>query len=152
MSTTPTRIQVCGHLLVEIDGERVEDALPGRQGRLLLAYLALNRDRPVRRDELVAALWGDEAQGGAGDALLRPPLSRLRKALGPGRIEGRGEVALVLPDGAEVDWEVAQAALAETRAALSRGDARTAYGQAQVAVDIANRGLLPGLEAAWIDD
>src|SRR3954466_7202705 len=152
MEGRETCIRLCGHLLVEIDGERVEGALPGRQGRLLLAYLILNRGRPVRRDELIEALWAGESQPAAGDALLRPPLSRLRKALGPGRIEGRGEVALVLPDGAEVDWEVAQAALAETRAALSRGDARTAYGQAQVAVDIANRGLLPGLEAAWIDD
>src|SRR4051812_28090781 len=147
-----TRIQVCGRLVVEIDGERVEDALPGRQGRLLLAYLALNRDRPVRRDELIAALWGDEAQVGAGDALLRPPLSRLRKALGAARIEGRAEIALVLPDGAEVDWETAQDALSRTRAALRDGDHMTAYRDAQAAVDIANRGLLPGLEADWIDE
>ncbi|MEA2450027.1 MAG: hypothetical protein QOG63_1959, partial [Thermoleophilaceae bacterium] len=36
--------------------------------------------------------------------------------------------------------------------ALSAGDWRSAYTQAQAAVDIANRGLLPGLEADWIDD
>jgi DNA-binding SARP family transcriptional activator len=141
----PTRIQVCGHLVVRIDGENVEAALPGRQGRLLLAYLVLNRDRPVRRDELIAALWGDDARVDAGDALLRPPLSRLRKALGAGRIDGRSEIALVLPDGAEVDWETAHAALAATRAALRAGDHRTAYAEAQAAVDVANRGLLPGL-------
>jgi DNA-binding SARP family transcriptional activator/DNA-binding CsgD family transcriptional regulator len=151
-TSSPTRIQVCGHLVVEIEGERVEAALPGRQGRLLLAYLILNRGRPVRRDELIEALWAGESQPAAGDALLRPPLSRLRKALGPGRIEGRGEVALVLPPDAEVDWEVARAALAASRDALSAGDSRTAYSQAQVAVEIANRGLLPGLEAAWIDE
>src|SRR3954471_11341766 len=141
MTSGPTRIQVCGHLVVEIDGERVEGALPGRQGRLLLAYLILNRGRPVRRDELVQALWADETQPAAGDALLRPPLSRLRKALGAGRIEGRGEVALVLPDGAEVDWEVAHEALAATRAALRTGDHHSAYREAQTAVDVANRGL-----------
>jgi DNA-binding SARP family transcriptional activator len=100
MTTAPTQIQVCGHLVVEIEGERIEGALPGRQGRLLLAYLILHRDRPVRRDELVEALWDGEVQPGAGDALLRPPLSRLRKALGQGRIEGRGELTLVLPAGA----------------------------------------------------
>src|SRR5689334_11804419 len=98
MDALDTRIQLCGHLLVEIEGQRVESALPGRQGRLLVAYLVLNRDRPVRRDELVEALWPD-AQPSSGDALLRPPLSRLRKALGSGRIEGRSELTLVLPDG-----------------------------------------------------
>src|SRR4051794_12512723 len=152
MTSGPTRIQVCGHLVVEIDGERIEGALPGRQGRLLLAYLVLHRDRPVRRDELVEALWDGEVQPGAGDALLRPPLSRLRKALGQGRIEGRGELTLVLPDGASVDWDEAQSGLAATRTALSSRDWRAAYTQAQVAVEIANRGLLPGLEADWIDD
>src|SRR3954470_21490004 len=116
MDGSATRVQLCGRLRVEIDGRSVESALPGRQGRLLLAYLILNRDRPVRRDELIEALWAGESQPSAGDALLRPPLSRLRKALGPGRIEGRGELALVLPEGAEVDWETAQKALAAPRA------------------------------------
>jgi DNA-binding SARP family transcriptional activator/DNA-binding CsgD family transcriptional regulator len=152
MDAKPTRVQVCGHLVVELEGERIEGALPGRQGRLLLAYLILHRDRPVRRDELVGALWDAEVQPGAGDALLRPPLSRLRKALGPGRIEGRGELTLVLPEDAEVDWDVAHAALARTRAGSSSSDWRTAYDEAQKAVDIANRGLLPGLEADWIDE
>jgi DNA-binding SARP family transcriptional activator/DNA-binding CsgD family transcriptional regulator len=152
MPTAPTRIQVCGHLVVELEGERIEGALPGRQGRLLLAYLILHRDRPVRRDELVDALWAGEVQPGAGDALLRPPLSRLRKALGAGRIEGRGELTLVLPDDATIDWDEAHAALTETRTALAGGDWRRAYERAQAAVDIANRGLLPGLEAGWIDD
>ena len=55
-----TRIELCGALTVEVDGRRVEDDLPGRQGRLLFAYLALNRERPVRRDELVDVVWDDE--------------------------------------------------------------------------------------------
>src|ERR687893_2768609 len=74
MTTRPTRIQVCGHLVVEIEGERIEGALPGRQGRLLLAYLILHRDRPVRRDELVEALWTEGAPPPSADALA-PPLS-----------------------------------------------------------------------------
>src|SRR3954466_14244703 len=151
MEGRETCIRLCGHLLVEIDGDRVEGALPGRQGRLLLAYLVLNRGRPVRRDELIEALWPD-AQPASGDALLRPPLSRLRKALGEGRIEGRGELTLVLPEDAYVDWEAARAALAPPRAALRERDWRTASTRAREAVDVADRGLLPGLEAEWIDD
>ena len=101
--TSSTRIEMCGRLLVEIEGERLEAALPGRQGRLLFAFLALNRGRPVRRDELVDALWADAGPSSA-DALLRPPLSRLRKALGADRLVGRSELALVLPEDAWVDW------------------------------------------------
>ena len=73
-----TRIELCGQLAVEIEGTRIEGSLRGRQGRLLLAYLVLNRHRPVRRDELVDALWSDAGPPEGGDALLAPPLSRLR--------------------------------------------------------------------------
>ena len=152
MGTPQTRIELCGRLLVEMDGERLEGALPGRQGRLLFAYLVMHRGRPVRRDELVEALWAEDGQPASGDALLRPPLSRLRKALGPGRLEGRGELTLLLPDDAYVDWEAAQAALARTREALGRSDFAAAWQDAGEAAEIAERGLLPGLEADWIEE
>ncbi|MEA2442559.1 MAG: hypothetical protein QOH76_3983 [Thermoleophilaceae bacterium] len=152
METPRTRIELCGRLLVEIDGEGLQGALPGRQGRLLFAYLVLNRDRPVRRDELVDALWSGDGHPSSGDALLRPPLSRLRKALGPGRLEGRTELTLVLPPDTWIDWEAAHEALTRTRQALGSGDHRTAWETANEAADIAARGLLPGLEADWIED
>src|SRR3954453_13202017 len=152
METPRTRIELCGRLLVEIDGEGLQAALPGRQGRLLFAYLVLNRDRPVRRDELVDALWSENGQPESADALLRPPLSRLRKALGPDRLEGRTELTLALPDDAWIDWEVAHAALARTREALGAGDHASAWQAATEAAEIASAGLLPGLEADWIDD
>jgi DNA-binding SARP family transcriptional activator len=151
-ATPTTRIELCGRLLVEIDGEALHGVLPGRQGKLLFAYLVLNRARPVRRDELVDALWSEDGQPASGDALLRPPLSRLRKALGDGRLEGRTELTLNLPEPALVDWEVAQAALARTREALKASDWRAAWEAANEAAGIASRGLLPGLEADWIDE
>ena len=51
-----------------------------------------NRDRPVRRDELAEALWSGKGAPPAYESLLAPPLSRLRKALGPGVLEGRSEL------------------------------------------------------------
>ncbi|MGH2884304.1 MAG: adenylate/guanylate cyclase domain-containing protein, partial [Solirubrobacteraceae bacterium] len=45
----PARIQFCGRTVIELDGRRVEDDLPGRQGRVLFAYLAVNRHRSVGR-------------------------------------------------------------------------------------------------------
>ena len=75
MGSGSARIHLCGRLVVEWDGERLERDLPGRQGRLLFAYLVLNRDRPVRRDELIEALWSEEGPPPTGDSLLAPPLS-----------------------------------------------------------------------------
>lgn len=145
-------ITICGRLAVRWDGRQLEGDLPGRQGRLLFAYLILNRSHPVRRDELVEALWADEGLPSGGEALLAPPLSRLRKALGPGRLEGRAELSLSLGDDASIDWEVAQAALHETRERLDAGDPETAWELAGRAAGIFGGGLLPGLEARWIDE
>ena len=146
-----TRIQVCGRLTVELQGRRLEDSLRGRQGRLLFAYLVLNRDRPVRRDELADALWSGSGAPPAYESLLAPPLSRLRKALGPGVLEGRTELALNLPADAVVDWELARESVPKARRALDAGDLQAAWEAAGTAIEIADRGLLPGLEAPWID-
>jgi len=143
-----TRIHVCGRLMVELQGRRLEDTLRGRQGRLLFAYLAINRDRPVRRDELAEALWSGKGDP-AGESLLAPPLSRLRKALGPGVLEGRSELQLVLPPDAWIDWEVIGRLIKQSREAENP---ELAWDAAREAVAICERGLLPGLEAPWIDE
>jgi SARP family transcriptional regulator, regulator of embCAB operon len=49
------RIQLCGRLVVQVGARRIEDALPGSGGRLLFAYLVLNRLRRIGRDELLIA-------------------------------------------------------------------------------------------------
>ena len=131
------------------DGEALEGELPGRQGRLIFAYLVLNRSRAVRRDELVEALW--EGVPG-GDSLLAPPLSRLRKALGDGRIEGRTELRLSLGEEASIDFEVAGASLEAAQRDLASGNPEAAWTAALEADEILGGGLLPGLEARWIDE
>ena len=147
-----TRIQLCRRLRIEWDGEHLESALPGNQGRLLFAYLVLHRDRPVRRDELLEVLWSGETAPSSADALLSAPLSRLRKALGPGRLEGRGELALALPATAWVDWEAAFGGLREAHAAVEDGRWQAALDAARAALEIAEGGLLPGLQARWVDE
>src|SRR6187549_1688228 len=137
--------------MVELQGRRLEDSLRGRQGRLLFAYLAINRDRPVRRDELAEALWSGKGAPPAYESLLAPPLSRLRKALGPGVLEGRSELLLQLAPDAWVDVEAAPKLLSRARHALEAGNSQDAWDSAKLAVEIAERGLLPGLEAPWID-
>jgi len=148
----PTRIHLCGRLTAELEGRRIEDALPGRQGRLLFAYLVLSRDRPVRRDELLDVLWPEDGPPPSGDSLLAPPLSRLRKALGEGRLQGREHLSLELPADTWVDWEAAWGHLDACRAASAASDWQAAWEAGRAAVEIADGGLLPGLEAEWIDE
>jgi SARP family transcriptional regulator, regulator of embCAB operon len=38
-------------------GERLENDLPGRQGRLLFAFLASQQGRSVTRSDMVKLLW-----------------------------------------------------------------------------------------------
>lgn len=57
-----------------------EDALPGRQGRLVLAYLVIERHRPVSRDELSLELWGEDVPD-AWEKGLMAIISKLRAAL-----------------------------------------------------------------------
>jgi hypothetical protein len=62
------RIQICGPLVVERDGQRLDGLLPGRQGRLLFAYLVVNRHRQAPRDELAEALWREPEPAAGRDA------------------------------------------------------------------------------------
>ena len=79
------RIQLCGRLVVDIDGARREDTLPGRRGRVLFAYLVLHRGSPVPRDALLMAGWGPDAPAEARNALT-VLLSKLRHSLGADRL------------------------------------------------------------------
>jgi predicted ATPase/DNA-binding SARP family transcriptional activator len=145
-----TRVQLCGRLSVEIDGVQVADALRGKQVPLLFAYFVLNRSRSIGREELIGALWPHDAPRSQ-DAALRTLLSRLRSALGSSAVVGRGELALELAEPAWIDVEAAVSQLDRARAMLVRGDARVAWALAQVPINIASRGLLPGALAEWLD-
>ena len=130
-------------MTVELDGRRVEDELPGRQGRLLFVYLAAHRNRPVTRDELLEVVWPD---GAATDA-LSPLLSRLRRVV---PLEGRGAVQLALPDDAWIDLEAATEALHRAESAIARVAWDEAWGPARVPQHVCARGFLPGEDAPWI--
>ena len=135
---------------MELDGVELVQSLRGRQVPLVLAYLVLNRDRPVGRDELIGALWPETAPRSQ-DAALRTLLSRLRSALGRDIVTGRDELALALPEPAWVDVEAAASEVWRAQRALDSGDARTAWALGQVPLNIASRGLLPGTHAAWLE-
>jgi DNA-binding SARP family transcriptional activator len=142
------RIQICGALTVERDGQRLDALLPGRQGRLLFTYLVVNRHRLIPRDEMAEALWR-EPDPDAVDARLNPLLSKLRKVFGPGTVEGRSALRLCLPD-AWVDLEAAAEAAHRAESAVARQDWARAWGPSLTALFVAERDILPGEDAPWI--
>lgn len=146
-----TRIQLCGRLVVRIDGRRVEHKLPGRQGRLAFAYLAANRMRPIPRRELAEALWPERLPGNV-DSSLAALLSKLRRVVGATALTGRSTLDLALPEGALIDVEAAFEAIHRAEAATGRGDFADAWGPARVALHTASRVFLPGESSLWIDE
>jgi len=146
----PTTIQLCGPYVVEIEGRRVEQALPGRQGRLLFAFLVLNRDRPVSRGELVDAVWSQEPPRDPADALAAL-LSKVRNALGNRHLDGRSRLTLVLPPQADVELERALTAVHQAESACALADWPRAWGASLAAQNVTKRTLLGEYEESWIE-
>ena len=144
------RIQLCGRFVLELDGRRFDAQLPSRQGRLLFAYLALNRDRAATRDELVEALWPYAAPADAPSALT-VLVSKMRAALGAPMVGGRSELRLNLPQDTRIDVEDAFAAVHEAQSAIALRDWRRAWGPALRTQFITRRRLLPEHDAPWLD-
>jgi DNA-binding SARP family transcriptional activator len=144
------RIQFCGPLAVECDGQRLEGGLPGRQGRLLFTYLVVNRHRNIPRDEVAEALWR-EPDPAAVDARLNPLLSKLRRVFGTDAIDGRTTLRLCLRD-AWVDLEAAVEAIHRAESAIAQRDWPRSWGPALTAMLVAERDFLPGEDAPWIDE
>jgi DNA-binding SARP family transcriptional activator len=146
-----TRIQLCGRLVVRLGGRRVEDALPGANGRLLFAYLVLNRLRRMDRDELLTAVYGEEASPEHGPR-LSVLLSKLRRVVGPELLPGRSEIELVLSPDAFVDIEAAFEALHRAQSHVASGEWAQAWGPSGVAYHVASRPLLQGHDRPWLDE
>jgi DNA-binding SARP family transcriptional activator len=151
------RVYICGELSIEHGAVVVrEAALPGRLGRRLWAYLVLNRRRPVGREELISALWGD-ASPEATDTSLNALVSRVRGAVAPPDAEGiairaaSGRYTLQLPADVFVDRERAWSAIHHVQATRRAGNVRDAWAEAVIANEIATRGFLPGESAPWIE-
>jgi DNA-binding SARP family transcriptional activator len=145
-----TRVQLCGAFAVEISGRRVDHLLPGRQGRLLFAYLALSRHQRVSRDALVDALWGETPPGAAATA-LNALVSKVRAVVGQDLVRGRAELSLVLPEPARVDVEAAMASVHAAETAVAVGDWRRAWLPSLTAHFVTRRPFLPDVDAPWVE-
>lgn len=150
------RVTVCGELWVEgVKGVVTQRQFPGRLGRRLWTYLVLNRRRPIGKDELATALWGDEMPDAWEDS-LHALISRLRRTLAgaDGGVEIRptgAGYALALPSDTFVDRERAWEAIHHVRSIQRRGDAAAAWAEAVIAREIAARGSLAGEAGGWVE-
>jgi DNA-binding SARP family transcriptional activator len=146
---TSLRIALCGGLTVERDGDSIEGELAGRQGREVFAYLALNRRRPVSRDEVAAMLWPEQAPR-APEAALNTILARLRRVLGHNALGARGQLTLALGGDSWIDVEAAEQGATTAGALLERDDAGGARSQAAQALELVAGPLLPELSHTWV--
>jgi DNA-binding SARP family transcriptional activator len=146
-----TRIQLCGRFVLRLDGRRVEDALVAPKGRLLFAYLVLNRLRRIERDELLSAVYGEEATPDH-HPRLSVLLSKLRRVVRPELLSGRAQIELLLPPDAFVDVEAALDGLHRAESHVAVGEWAEAWGPAGIAYHVASRPLLQGHDRPWLDE
>jgi YVTN family beta-propeller protein len=153
------RISLGGRLAVEVDGVAIdEQRFQGRQGRVVFACLVAEVGRPVPREQLAEAVWG-ETPPVTWEKGLTVIVSKLRGLLTECGLDGPriltsayGCYRLELPTGTWVDIEVAAAAAEEAQRALDRGSLARAEAEAGRAVELARRRFLPGEEGAWVDE
>jgi pentatricopeptide repeat protein len=149
-SGLPTRVQLCGPLVVERGEDRLDGRLPGRQGRLLFAFLAVNRHRVADRAELVEAVWPGSGPSST-ESALNALLSKLRSTLGEQALPRRSSVRLDL-GSAWVDVDAAIAAAHRAESAVALGDWARAWAPALVAMFVSEREFLPGEDFVWVDE
>ena len=157
-NTLRLKVFVAGRVAVETDGAVIDEAqLGGRQGRLLFAYLVAERSRPVPRDELAEALWG-ETPPATRDKALTVIASKLRGALTDTGLDGRelltaafGCYRLDLPEGTWVDLFAAESSAQDAEEALAAGELDQARAAAESAESLARPPFLPGEDGTWVE-
>ena len=151
------RVFLAGRVAVEANDRVIDEGrFPGRQGRLLFAYLVDARGRPVPRDELAEVLW-EESPPATWEKALTVIASKVRSLLVDSGIDGAtaltsafGCYRLELPEGTWVDVIAAENAAQEAEGALSTADPDRAKAEGMLAASLVGRPFLPGDDGAWV--
>jgi SARP family transcriptional regulator, regulator of embCAB operon len=149
------RVRLLGRLGIE-HGQRWLDgsALPGRQGRIVLAYLALCH-HPVSRDELADLVWPDGLTA-SWERDLSAVVSKVRAALDSvdlgSLLHGAlGCYELQLPPTSRVDVVDAVGFVEDAESAWRVGNRDVALPAAATAASLARRPFLPAERGLWIE-
>jgi YVTN family beta-propeller protein len=152
------RISLTERLSVEANGASLDERrFPGRQGRIVFAYLAAAQGRAVPRDELAEVLWGEDLPA-TWEKALRVLMTKLRALLEECGLDGSAALTsafgcykLTLPAGAWIDVDAAVQALESAEAALAAGEFAAARSEATTAAALARRSFLPGEDGSWVE-
>jgi DNA-binding SARP family transcriptional activator len=152
------RITLTGEVAIEGAAGRVTGpALGGRQMRVALTLLVLERTRPVRKDELADLLWPDRLPP-TWEVALRGVLGRVRRVLAsagwdpPDALTAHaGSYRLRLPPDVAVDVEELVSDVAAAESALALGNRVVALAHAASAAALAERSLQEGDDSVWLD-
>lgn len=150
------QVTVCGDLTVT-DGMHVllDPGLPGPQGRLVLAMLAVEHRRLVLRDEIADELW-PTGRPEAWDVAVRAIVSKLRRSLDVAGLTGdavtatRGGYRLAPLGPVLVDVASAASSIHRAEACARQGDLQGATGPALVASTVSARPFLTGFDGPWV--
>ncbi|MEJ2863909.1 ATP-binding protein [Actinomycetospora flava] len=157
MTAGGLRIRLVGRFALEgLDGHAPVTVPNGRAQRLL-AVLAAHQGRYVAVDTIVAALWPDGAaeRSGRPGRNLAALVSRLRRGIGKGRVEGDPSgYRLVRDAGTTVDVHEGLALVEDAERDLDRGLMLRALSGAQSAEDLLGRGtaLVGEPDAPWAEE
>ena len=110
-------------------GVELVESLRGRQVPLLLAYLVLNRDRPVGREELIGGAVARSRAPLPGRRAAHAALAAALGARGATSWSAATSSALALPEPAWIDLEAAAGELARASEALDRQRRRAPPGR-----------------------
>lgn len=151
------RIALAGRATLQGSDRTTAPVTLGAQAQLVLAYLTLERGRPVGRDELADVLWPGELPG-SWKQLIRGAIAQVRAAMRAAGLPSTellttafGSYQLDLPRGAEVDLDIAAADLAGGHARLAEGDAGAARAAAERAAAVFGRRFLPTAGGEWVE-
>ena len=150
-SSRPVRIEICGALAIERDGQRLDaPGCPAARGGWLFTYLVVNRQATTSP----ATSWPRPCGANPTPPRSMPGSTRCCPSW-PGRRRprsrhGRSTIRLCLPD-AWVDLEAAAEAIHRAESSVAEQDWARAWGPALTALFVAERDFLPGEDAPWID-
>lgn len=153
----PLRVYLTGEVAVERGDRLLRDSeLGGRQGRLALVFLVIERERPVTQSELAEVLW-PEGLPPSWPVALSAVVSKLRHRFATLGLDRDRVIANAFrcyqfrpPAGTWIDLEAAAAALHLAEGAVQANEPKNAYGSSLIATTIARRPFLTGEDAVWI--
>ncbi len=153
------KVSLTERISIEADGAVVdEERFPGRQGRVVFAYLLVAHGRPIPTHELAEAIWGDEPPA-TWEKGLSVLVSKLRALLNECGVDGTtaltsayGCYQLTLPAGTWIDVAAADDAANAAERALAAGDLDGAQTSGSTAESLARRTFLPGEDGRWVEE